>query len=316
MKLTHLQIDKIKGVIFGQAIGDALGLATEFMSKDEVKKAYPDGINHYTDIQQDEHTERWETGDWTDDTDQMLCILDAILEDKKVIVGSVCRNFKSWFDDEPMGIGNTVYSVLSNPRFREDPFGVSEKVWQDSGKDSAANGGVMRTAILGVWDFREKKQVIENAKNICRITHFDPRCVASCVAVSLAISELLTGTQEISNLFSFCIKEAMAFDIGIRDEIGELPDKIEQLELDKEPGIGYTYKATKAGFWALKYGDTFFEGIQSIIHQGGDADTNAAVGGALLGAKFGFQKIPAALTDGLVFKDQLDAKIEALLHLM
>lgn len=76
--------DKIKGLIYGQAIGDALGLATEFMSIEEVNQFYPNGVQSYSDIIQDKHRIRWEKGDWTDDTDQILCIMDSIIKTKKV----------------------------------------------------------------------------------------------------------------------------------------------------------------------------------------------------------------------------------------
>lgn len=41
--------NRMLGCLYGQAIGDALGLGSEFMSKDEVSKNYP-GVKYMTKI--------------------------------------------------------------------------------------------------------------------------------------------------------------------------------------------------------------------------------------------------------------------------
>ena len=61
-------LNKIKGAIYGQAVGDALGLGTEGMTDEDMAWKYPSGITHYGDIFQDRHRKRWKIGDWTDDT--------------------------------------------------------------------------------------------------------------------------------------------------------------------------------------------------------------------------------------------------------
>ena len=86
--------DKIAGCLYGQAVGDALGLGTEFMSKAEVKRNYPDGLSEYSQIIQDYHRKRWNKGDWTDDTDMMLCIAKAIVKDRCINPETVAHNFK------------------------------------------------------------------------------------------------------------------------------------------------------------------------------------------------------------------------------
>jgi ADP-ribosylglycohydrolase len=42
------------------------------------------------------------------------------------------------------------------------------------------------------------------------------------------------------------------------------------------------------------------------VNAGGDADTNAAVACAILGAKFGYKSIPKEYIEGLIYRDQLD----------
>ena len=302
--------DKVKGVIYGQAIGDALGLGTEGMTDEDIAWKYPNGISHYSDIFQDRHRKRWKIGDWTDDTDMMLCIANAVIKDKGVNLTSIARNFKEWADGEPMGIGETTYKVLSFGDYVEKPFDASKMLWEMSHQKSAANGGVMRTSIVGLFP----KAVEECAVNICRLTHYDPRCVGSCAIVSLLIHSLVYEEEKLS--YHKIVDIAQRYDSRIREYIDlSLNTDIRALELQDWDSVGYTLKTLAAGLWAYWNAPSFEGGLLSVVRAGGDADTNAAVACAILGAKFGFSAIPQEYIDGLIYKEQLDEVVSGMVEL-
>lgn len=305
--------DRIYGAIFGQAIGDALGLATEFMSKFQVQRAYPQGVNDYQDMLQDYHRRRWKPGEWTDDTDQMLCILDSLLEKRGVDTLDIARRIREWAQRSGRGMGRTVHAVVSHPVFLSDPQAAARAVWEQSGECMAANGGVMRTSVLGVWQVHDPQAVRDNAAQVCRITHYDPRCVGSCVAVCLAIRDLLSGEiTDMDQLIEQVEQETSTFSADLASYLRLAWGPLDALQLDEPDSIGYTLKAMGAAFWALRNAASFAGGLLPIIHEGGDADTNAAVTGALLGARFGLSAIPSRWVEGLVEKEALMARAEAL----
>ena len=311
LRINESVKDKVKGVIYGQAIGDALGLGTEGMTDEDMAWKYPNGISHYSDIFQDRHRKRWKIGDWTDDTDMMLCIANAVIKDKGVNFTSIARNFKEWADGEPMGIGETTYKVLSFGDYVEKPFDASKMLWEMSHQQSAANGGVMRTSIVGLFP----KAVEECALNICRLTHYDPRCVGSCAIVSLLIHSLVYEEEKLS--YHKIVDIAQKYDSRIREYIDlSLNTDIRALELQDWDSVGYTLKTLAAGLWAYWNAPSFGEGLLSVVRAGGDADTNAAVAGAILGAKFGFGAIPPEYVDGLIYKDQLEEVILGMIELL
>ena len=149
--------------------------------------------------------------------------------------------------------------------------------------------------------------VKSNTENVCKLTHYDPRCVGSCVIITYIVHRCLTN-QEILKSDILCI--ANEYDSHIIEYI-ELAyqNNVEVLALDEQGKIGYTLKTMSAALWAYNYSIDFYSGLRNIIEQGGDADTNGAVAGALLGLKFGLNTIPKHLIDNLVGKDILANKI-------
>ena len=142
--------ERFLGIIFGQAVGDALGLSTEFMSKQEVERFYPNGIEDYSQIVQDDHRRRWQRGDWTDDTDMMLCILDSFVACQKVDILDIARRFKEWMMNGGMGIGRHTYNVMALGDYTSNPQKAAEIIWKMGKKKAAANGAVMRTSVVGL----------------------------------------------------------------------------------------------------------------------------------------------------------------------
>lgn len=326
--------DQIRATIYGHCIGDAIGLLTEFMSQDEAHQHYGKhgwGLE-FEDKVNDRHRRRWAVGDWTDDSDQMILIMQSFTDNKgKVSATDFASRLQHWMangfselgDTGGLGIGYTTHKTVRRHGFKKDPHKAAKQTWEESGKTLAPNGGVMRTSILGIHEFWDLDKVTVNATEICNTTHCDPRCLASVVSVCVAIALMLqrrtpyfdstTGQYNTDRIIDKCFDSASPL-LSDSNQIRELDfslrcTNLDSLRLDDESSIGYTFKCLGAGFWALKQTD-FRKALTKIVMCAGDADTNGAVAGALLGCKL--QKtshLPASWYNNLKHRQWLNEQI-------
>ena len=296
--------DRIAGCLWGQAIGDALGLGTEFMSKDEVLHNYPDELSEYSQFGE-------EYGRWTDDTDMMLCVARAIIADKDIKPNTIAHNFKEWYKSSPVDIGGTTARILSLFEYEESPFEIARMMWERSGRNNAANGGVMRTSVVGLWN----ENVAGNAEKICSLTHADPRCIGSSVIISELINSLVWQDKELS--YEKLLQIGDKYDSRIKPYLERARNGLlEDFELDDEQTMGYTLKTMGCAIWCLFHVNSFKEGLLKVVNAGGDADTNAAVACAVLGAKYGKKGIPEYYIQNLKRKDEYEEMIRHLTDIL
>ena len=67
--------------------------------------------------------------------------------------------------------------------------------------------------------------------------------------------------------------------------------------------------------WAYRHATSFVDGLLAVVNAGGDADTNAAVACAILGAKYGYSSIPTEYIKGFLYKETFDKTIDSLLNI-
>jgi ADP-ribosylglycohydrolase len=154
---------------------------------------------------------------------------------------------------------------------------------------------------------------------MCKTTHFDPRCIASCLAVCLTMTYLIRGEFDDNNIESL-IEHVQKETISILGPsfLQEHRDlflwhtqvrTLEELNLDEPQCIGYTYKCLASGFYGLRSKDTFEKTLNDLIRYGGDADTNGAVCGTMFGARYGYKALPRKWLRAMPFKKWFDQKI-------
>lgn len=155
---------------------------------------------------------------------------------------------------------------------------------------------------------------------MCKVTHFDPRCIASCLAVCLTIARLIKHKMNDHDIEPL-VKKVQDETIEILGDSFSEDDRklflwhtdqsrtLEELNLDENNRIGFTYKCLASGFYGLRSKLSFQETLHNLIRYGGDADTNGAVCGSMYGARYGYKALPAEWLRAMPYKKWFDQKI-------
>ena len=129
---TPMRLDRAKGCLFGQLIGDSLGSLVEFMSPDSIEAEYLDGVREMADGGVFDLL----AGQPTDDSEMALALARTLVEDKGFIKANVRNAYVDWLHSDPFDAGNATAGALG--RGRTIP-------------NSEGNGAMMRVSPLGIW---------------------------------------------------------------------------------------------------------------------------------------------------------------------
>lgn len=292
--------NKLSGALFGCAVGDALGLAGEFMNSHEIAFRYPDGISSFDQIYRDSHRCQWEPGEWSNDTEVNLRMLNTRMDVGAFDIIALARAFKEWYNEQPLDMPSQYRFIFNNPEYLTDPEKVSGFVDESMNSNIASNECVVRAAFVGIFP----ENPLEEAARVCRLTHADTRCVCACVVIAKMAHAILWENRtpqpdEILELAAEIDERVLPYI-----EMAAQPT-LEALDLDDDDTYWIARKAMASGLWAVWHCDSPMQGFDAIFREGGDVDTNAAVAIALLGLRDGFSALPADLIETMPHRQRL-----------
>ena len=292
--------DKIEGLLYGYAIGDALGIGTEFMSRRVAERKYPDKLTDYSQIVRDAHRSQWKRGEWSNDTNYVLALIDSICENEGVDHIDYARRLTEIFRRQPDDVTTHLRWVLSQPDYTQKPYEVARRVWREMKDEESPSDNLGRALIIGLWN----ENVKENTLNNCRLTHPKPRCEISARVISGMVNSILWHNREVSyEDIHNAVKEN---NLETLDYIEIAHDgELEDFELGDMSNYWYVRKAMGAALWALWHCKSPNEALIKIVNEGGDADTNASLAIGLLGLKYGIGSIDRKYIDNLINAERI-----------
>ena len=289
MAQTH-----IVGCILGTAVGDAIGLPYEGLSRRRAAKLFG---------QPERHRFFFGRGMVSDDTEQTCMVAQSLIAsggDVDSFRRHLGWRFRFWLLGFPAGIGMaTLRSTL--------------RLWvgfgpHKSGVFSAGNGPAMRAAILGaaIDDPQSLRELVHAST---RITHTDPKAEYGAFAVALAAQ--LARQHATADHFVDQLKSSLGAD---GDELSSLIAGAVNSANDGQPtdsfadslglfkGVsGYVYHSVPVAIHAsFVHKHDFRSAVAAVIQCGGDADSTGAIVGGIIGTAVGKEGIPSEWLDHLL----------------
>lgn len=296
--------DRYRGALLGLAAGNALGIPVEGYPRAFIPRVHPNGVR---DVAADEARRAWD-----DDLAQAALLAESILERDACDLGDIAARLLAWRRANGRGIGHLTRLVLDAHASGIPVDDAAREIWERADRNAAGNGAVMRCAPVALRWRRDPVRIVSESIRSALVTHHDPRCGWSAVAVNIALAGALGGHAADLVALAGALDEA-----GAPNSVGEAVRAVEgqplqALHLDHDNSMGYTLKAMQAGLWALSRKDSAEALLIEIVNEGGDTDTNAAVAGALLGARDGAAAIPARWVANIAETTRLTALADRL----
>ncbi len=299
---------KIRAVIFGHAVGDAVGGPVQFEER-TMRDQYP-----VTDMPAFE----WfmPKGAWSDDTSMALCAMDAIIK-HGLDFESVMENFRRWlFHNEftPTGrtfdVGRACFKAIERSRRGEPAEACGCRDESENG-----NGSLMRiypfSLELYCSDFPldEKLDLIHRAS---ALTHAHPRSCVGCGIYTFVLWELLENPTNRGTLEGLKKAKAYYHDNPELFPYRRLFEKgFRALPREEIPSSGYVVDTLEAAIWCVLTTDNYRDCVLKAVNLGLDTDSVGAVAGSLAGLLYGYDGIPEDWRKSLCRKEYLEEMAKA-----
>ncbi len=286
--------DRGRGALLGLAVGNLLGLPVEGSWYYLIEKSNPGGV---TEIDENERHRPMD-----DDLAQAVELAESLLVGGD-ITGEFADRLVNWLRDNGRGCGHTTHQVIARLAVGEPPFDAARAIYEAM-DHIAPNGGVMRCAPVAMFHHRQPALLVRDSAATCAVTHYAATCQWSCIIINAVIALLINGVtpkprallgaialDDAPDLATVAHRDRIPCDVF--DQIAGGGAKVSSLWLRRQQRlIGHTLLATQAGLWAVDTPLNFEKALVAMVSSGGDTDTNGAVAGAVLGARYGASAIP------------------------
>lgn len=283
-----MTMDKAYGMMYGLAIGDALGYPVEFMNLEEIKRNYgSQGLSG--PIASREFL-------FSDDTQMTIAVARGLIEcgedELDPVMEALAREFIRWKNspDNNRAPGKTCTAGVENLE-----RGIS---WRESGiPDGKGCGSAMRVAPVGYLYSKDPERLKERAYGSGIMTHGHPAADGSCIGAAYLVKLALEGGEPRE-----FIPRTLTFVEGISSDFEEklllveklLKEGVEEEEALHRIGEGWTgHEAVPLGLYCfLRYPDDYVKAVLRGANTNGDSDSIACIAGFISGARLGREAIP------------------------
>ena len=307
-------VDRARGAILGQFIGDAMALGSHWhYNLLERQRLYPDGIHGFERPAPGHYHAGRQPGDPTHYGDAARLLLESLVLDAGFDERRFGRRFVAAFDagypgyrDKPTRL--TIENAL--PHLADPAFAFQ------SGADDFQTVSMCRLAPLAVvyGERPDRDAVVERA---VRVTQANAEAVAHCQAFARMLNAALLGTDLETAILAGCEAQTGPGAELVRIRLGDA------LAMQDKPVVDATGLVGRSCYLpctfpsilhaCLKHRDSFARAVLETVRAGGDNASRAACVGALLGASVGASAIPGHMVERLRDRASIEASIDQLL---